>query len=58
MIIYGIVAYRKANKAVKAVLEASKKRRQAILKNMQEGTSVVQSQEQINPSISNDFTSR
>ena len=40
MIIWGIIAYVKSNNAVKAVLEASKKRRQDILQSMQEGTSI------------------
>ena len=56
MTIYGWRSYRKANKAVKAVLDASKKRRQDILKNMQEGLSEPQPQVQTNPTTSNDFT--
>jgi len=57
IVIYGIVAYRKANKAVKAVLEASKKRRQDILRNMKEGTSVPEPQSVQNPAITQEVPS-
>ena len=57
MIIWCIIAYVKSNNAVKAVLDASRKRRQDILQSMQDGTSipVVDSLEDIKEEQPQDF---